>query len=236
MCKENIGRLRREIMRGDRDIEYFDERPWPRYSDDERRDILERCGRTCFLMTPTTHTTRNMEKYKFPVCRPDTKNCKIDAYGVLAARKRAFLTGQYPDLAQELTTFIETFRLTKKSRNVPSHIPSCITKSMEGGLVSINLSSFLSFIDGKPLHKKALESKDMMVWIEKVPDFTKQHDSRRKMKFVFRILLPHIPYHKALHKKRTCFSKPISIMIPSLESFKLVKIIHILQLQDHDQM
>jgi hypothetical protein len=216
-------------MRGERDIEYFDERPWPRFSDEERKEILEKGGRTCFLLTPTTSTTRNMDKYKFPVCRPDVKHCHVDAYGVLAARKRAFLTGQYPQLAEELTSFIETFRLTKKSRNVPSRIPKCITKSMEGGLLLINMSHYFSFLDGKPTKKHAIESKDMLVWIEKVPDFT---SSRKKKIFTFRILLPHVPYHLALHKKKTSFSKPVSILIPSLESFQHIQIQQILQLDE----
>lgn len=213
----NIRRIKREILRGERDIDYFNENPWPRFTNDDKLHLLKSCGPSCFLLSPPSNSLRNLDKYKFPICRPDSSHCHVDAYGILAARKRAFLTGKYPDLADDLTEFIDKFQLTKKSRNVPSVFPKSITKSLEGGLLFLDFSLFDNHLPS-----------NILVWIEKVPDFSIQ---RKKYLFVFRVLLHDVPLHAALHKKKSMFSKSFSIPIHSFDSFKKIQILDILKLE-----
>jgi hypothetical protein len=55
------------------------------HSADERRKVVLKCGKKCFLIP---------ESLKYPICPKD--NCNIDCRGLTAAAKRAFLVANNP--------------------------------------------------------------------------------------------------------------------------------------------
>lgn len=89
-------------------LDRTDNAPWPSVLGNERKELLRKCGKKCFIVeTP---------ELKFPVCRPDG-DCKISAAGVRAARRRAILTrgrvgDRYDDVVSATDAYIKKHRLT----------------------------------------------------------------------------------------------------------------------------
>ena len=81
-------------------VDFTDNRPWPRFSDEERINVYRKCGTACFALPPDPSIpveeiiASPKKNLKYPVCRPprSKRECKASASGLLAATRRARLT------------------------------------------------------------------------------------------------------------------------------------------------
>lgn len=76
----------------------------------------------CILVKPKPSAPKTVKQdpknYKFPVCSKLTKNsksCKLNCTGVLAANRRARLTKKYPDVQKLTGELLQKFKCTKAS-------------------------------------------------------------------------------------------------------------------------
>lgn len=114
-------------------IDFSDNRPWPRFSDEERINVLRKCGTRCFALPPDPalhieEVIASPKKHlKYPVCRPprSSRECKASASGLLAATRRARLT-KTVQLVKKLeqilaeTTVLKKDYVIKSARLLPS--------------------------------------------------------------------------------------------------------------------
>jgi len=245
-AKNNIVKLKKQIQKGIIDIDYFSNEHWPSFSNEERQQLLESCGPSCFLIYPSS-TSKNIsiEDYKFPICRLSTvfqndekiikkkqkkgeedKRCKIDAYGLLSARRRAILTQQYPKLVEDLTKLISDFHITQKSRNITSFLKKYkyLTPSFVNSIVLLDFSSYYESLYG-PSEKIDDDSFSYLCWIQSIPTFSKEETNHS---FTFYIAKKEVPHSFLLEKKKKYFSPLVHLTIPSFHLFKQIQILHIL--------
>lgn len=116
-----MNRIKRSLVDKTLKLDFKDNKPWPRYSEEDRMKLYRRCGDKCFLIVKgnAQEIIANPKKtLKFPVCRVPVRKekCKLSPSGLLAANRRARLTKKYPELVEETKTLIQHLGTTAVSR------------------------------------------------------------------------------------------------------------------------
>ena len=125
-------------------IDYADNEKWTHLTPDERVQIYRKCGKPCFMKASDNldEILANPKKVlKFPICRvPKSRICSISPSGLLAANRRARLTGGlYPDVLAQTEALIKEFGTTKKARSEIEVVSVKVSEPVEIGKHMVTL-------------------------------------------------------------------------------------------------